>query len=362
MLSKGYDGGSKVMTQDERWRYASDAMEKRGGDSTAGSDDAGDMVRASYGLPTATTGYYAANDSHNEHPLIMWKGLTVSLTACILDGCTDEFLIGVDFLERHRATIDFEGSELRYSESRQEVVIPFRTDDGQNGVSVTAPDGEEGIFLPSGGCGSVMLAAAVTKVRNGKAPVPVINTHGGRVKLPSRRELGEWFPLDADMNVLEMNGELQRQRLKSWLSELGNDQDPLENEDDVNICTGDAKAKELVIRLLRSYRNLMNTETACPPATTVNVEHHIGTGNTSPIMLKRRRHAQTEDATVDENVDEMLGAGVVEESDGAWGFPVVLVKKRDGSVRFCVDYRALNRVTKRDVYPLPRIDETLEAL
>jgi hypothetical protein len=58
----------------------------------------------------------------------------------------------------------------------------------------------------------------------------------------------------------------------------------------------------------------------------------------------------------------MLNAGVIEEGDGAWGFPVVLVKKRDGEVRFCIDYRALNKVTKRDVYPLPRIDETLEAL
>lgn len=58
----------------------------------------------------------------------------------------------------------------------------------------------------------------------------------------------------------------------------------------------------------------------------------------------------------------MLQASVIEEGDGAWGFPVVLVRKKDGEVRVCVDYRALNKVTKKDVYPLPRIDETLEAL
>ncbi|KAE9169899.1 hypothetical protein PF004_g28046 [Phytophthora fragariae] len=58
----------------------------------------------------------------------------------------------------------------------------------------------------------------------------------------------------------------------------------------------------------------------------------------------------------------MLDAGVVEEGNGSWGFPVVLVKKRDGEVCFCIDYRALNKVTQRDVYPLPRIDETLESL
>eukprot|EP00644_Phytophthora_capsici_P019129 jgi/Phyca11/133501/e_gw1.514.1.1 len=79
-------------------------------------------------------------------------------------------------------------------------------------------------------------------------------------------------------------------------------------------------------------------------------------------MLKRRRQAQTDDAIVEENVQKMLAAGVIEEGNGAWGFPVVLVRKKDGEVRFCVDYRALNKITRKDVYPLPRIDETLEAL
>ncbi|OWZ03214.1 Retrovirus Polyprotein [Phytophthora megakarya] len=79
-------------------------------------------------------------------------------------------------------------------------------------------------------------------------------------------------------------------------------------------------------------------------------------------MQKRRRHAQAEDRVIEENVEKMLKAGVIEEGDGAWGFPVILVRKKNGEVRFSIDYRALNKVTKKDVYPLPRIDETLEAL
>ncbi|KAE8978307.1 hypothetical protein PR002_g24750 [Phytophthora rubi] len=79
-------------------------------------------------------------------------------------------------------------------------------------------------------------------------------------------------------------------------------------------------------------------------------------------MLKRRRQAHAEDAIIEDNVTKMLQAGVIEEGNGAWGVPVVLVRKKDGEVRFCIDYRALNKITKRDVYPLPRIDETLEAL
>uniref|UniRef100_H3G6K9 Reverse transcriptase domain-containing protein n=1 Tax=Phytophthora ramorum TaxID=164328 RepID=H3G6K9_PHYRM len=58
----------------------------------------------------------------------------------------------------------------------------------------------------------------------------------------------------------------------------------------------------------------------------------------------------------------MLNNEVIEPGEGAWGFPVVIVRKKDGSVRFCIDYRSLNAVTVKDVYPLPRVDETLEAL
>ncbi|GFV37775.1 hypothetical protein TNCV_3040331 [Trichonephila clavipes] len=58
----------------------------------------------------------------------------------------------------------------------------------------------------------------------------------------------------------------------------------------------------------------------------------------------------------------MLDEGIVQPSESPWSSPVVLVRKKDGSWRFCVDYRKLNSVTKKDVYPLPRIDDTLDCL
>ena len=58
----------------------------------------------------------------------------------------------------------------------------------------------------------------------------------------------------------------------------------------------------------------------------------------------------------------MLEQGVVQPSQSQWASPVVLVAKKDGSTCFCVDYHKLNAITKMDVYPSPRIDDSLDIL
>ena len=63
-----------------------------------------------------------------------------------------------------------------------------------------------------------------------------------------------------------------------------------------------------------------------------------------------------------QHAEEMLENGVGHPSTSPWASPIVLVIKKDGATCFCVDYRKLNDVTRKDAYPLPRIDETLDAL
>jgi len=65
---------------------------------------------------------------------------------------------------------------------------------------------------------------------------------------------------------------------------------------------------------------------------------------------------------VKKELQDMLQQGIIEPSSSEWSAPIVLVKKKDGSLRLCVDYRRLNGVSKMDAYPMPRIDELIDRL
>ena len=91
------------------------------------------------------------------------------------------------------------------------------------------------------------------------------------------------------------------------------------------------------------------------------VEHSIDTGTTTPIRCAPRRMSPQKIKKEETCVAEMLTGGQIEPSDSPWSAPVVLVTKKDGGTRFCIDYRRLNLATVKDAYPLPRIDDTLLA-
>lgn len=92
------------------------------------------------------------------------------------------------------------------------------------------------------------------------------------------------------------------------------------------------------------------------------IQHSIHTKAKFPIKQRYRPRNPAMQAIIDQEVDEMLAAGVIEPSHSAWSSPVVIVKKKDGKPRFCIDYRKLNEVSERDAYPLPQVTATLDKL
>ena len=92
------------------------------------------------------------------------------------------------------------------------------------------------------------------------------------------------------------------------------------------------------------------------------VEFEINTGDELPRKQAARRIPYAARKEVAEQLERMQKTGVIRPSSSPWSSPVVLVRKRDGTLRFCVDYRVLNSVTKPDVFPLPRINDLLDQL
>ena len=81
---------------------------------------------------------------------------------------------------------------------------------------------------------------------------------------------------------------------------------------------------------------------------------------TAPISKAPYRMAPIELKELKEQLVELLDKGFISPSASPWGAPVLFVKKKDGSLRLCIDYRELNRVTIKNKYPLPRIDDLFD--
>jgi len=88
---------------------------------------------------------------------------------------------------------------------------------------------------------------------------------------------------------------------------------------------------------------------------TTLVEQTIDTGDHRPIRQALRRHPIAQLETIDQHVDELLKNDFVQPAASPWASNVLLIKKKDGSYRLCVDYRAVNAVMYKDTYPLPHI-------
>ena len=124
----------------------------------------------------------------------------------------------------------------------------------------------------------------------------------------------------------------------------------------------DASQQHRLAAILLQYTDLFPAPGSTLTGHTDAVEHEIDTGHSAPIRCALRRLSPSKMKKEEECVADMLTGGQIEASVSHWSSPVVLVTKKDGGTRFCVDYRRLNDVTVKDAYPLPRIDDTLDML
>ena len=113
--------------------------------------------------------------------------------------------------------------------------------------------------------------------------------------------------------------------------------------------------------ILMSYQDVFSKSDLDLGLTTL-IKHRIDTNNAPPFRQPLRRFPPAHVEAISDHVDSMLKQGVIEPACSPYASNIVLVRKKDNTYRCCIDYRQLNSVTRKDAYPLPRIDVCLDAM
>ena len=172
---------------------------------------------------------------------------------------------------------------------------------------------------------------------DGSVPVRLLNPSWEDITVPGRTCLGRWSHLPEQ--TLVTNGE-------SGATEPSPTQTPdVPDLFDWSEFSGSDEEKEKLRALLLEFSDVVATSNEDVGQTDL-MAHKIDVDGAAPVKQPPRRLPFHKREEVRKHLDQMLAADVVEPSSSPWSSPVVLVKKPDGSLRFCIDYRALNNVTK----------------
>uniref|UniRef100_A0A0P4ZJF0 RNA-directed DNA polymerase n=2 Tax=Daphnia magna TaxID=35525 RepID=A0A0P4ZJF0_9CRUS len=136
---------------------------------------------------------------------------------------------------------------------------------------------------------------------------------------------------------------------------------PIESREPIVISEVDPEFQAPLSQLLNDFHDLFASKDSELGNTNL-IKHTIDTEGRGPIRQRPYRVTNNQRKLLEDKVQEMLDAKVIRYSQSPWASPVVLVEKKNGEIRFCVDYRKLNSITKKDSFPMPRIDETLDKL
>ena len=307
---------------------------------------------------------------------------------CIIAETSNDGLIGVDFMKEHGVVIDFSRNKIscdgkalptRFKQLNSRVcrvslaettIIPPSSRvilTGQtskplaNGIWMIEP------LSHSPGYQTILTAKVLTNACGSSIPVELMNPTDNEVKLERFTNLGyasriqeEDLLCSLDMKASSSCDEIDTKTkvTKSPKRKLSDELNELIEDIEENISGTDRKK---IRQLLLNNQEVFGTKEE-PFGRTDLVKHDIVTDGSQPIKQHMRRipfHLRPE---ADKEVSKMLNAGVIEPSSSPWAAPVVLVRKKDGTIRYCIDYRKLNDVTKKDSYPLPRIDDSLDVL
>ena len=198
-----------------------------------------------------------------------------------------------------------------------------------------------------------MMAHAVVRPVEGRMPVRILNLGADPVtmyqgtRIAHLETLGKAEIVDSTVATVQDQPAENSTDVEAKLWSMVEGNDSLDNTQ-----------KEYLYELLLSYGDIF-ARNKTDFGRTSKIKHSIDTGEAAPIRQHVRRVPPARREEMKKLLDDMLKKDVIRPS---WASPIVLVLKKYGSMRLCVDYRKLNAVTRKDAYPLPRVDDTLPSL
>ena len=283
-----------------------------------------------------------------------------------------EVILGLDWLVNNQVVIDTANMLMKFPDSKCQSLLMFDaalkdptvvvlSDDieipGRHEIVQTAhirnPIISESILEPNFDLAErgVLVASVLVKPKEQTVPIQIINPGVDTVKLYKGTNVGCLQQIDVEMvdPVLDSGGNANLNRI-SEQNELQFDLESLKPEE-----------RDQMSVLLKEYQDIFATNLS-EIGLTSQTEHKIETGDAAPIKQLPRRLPNALKPVVEEQVQEMLQNDVIEPSKSPWASPIVLVKKKDGTWRFCIDFRKLNEVTVKDAYPLPQVNDLIDTL
>ena len=310
-----------------------------------------------------------------------WIEIQVGRTTCpvhAVSGNTGQIkgILGMDFLLPTQGTLDFQTLELKLNGERirctdtqgsglcarvvvsettivpagHEVLVPGYVTGGKTSAGLGVIEPVERSEIADKG---MVVAQVLVRASGDALPIRVFNP-GKRECVVKKGTLAGLLTPVSEGDVEEVLPETptsdDRVEVPEHLADLF-----ARSQDGV-----DPIYRNNIARLLCKYQDIFSKGDS-DIGRTDWVRHQINTGDARPINERPRRFPPKEQDEIRRQVRDMVCNGTIEPSDSPWASNV-LVKKKDGTKRFCVDYRHLNAVTIKDAYPIPRIDESLDTL
>lgn len=308
-------------------------------------------------------------------PLTMSNGLTLKQQVVLAD-VEAPVILGFDFLQNHNCVLDAaQGTlsvdgEMLTCTPENKMSLVFRVALAE--TVIVPPESE--MILPGNIQGNPCYTCAVIEPNSSfvskhkdilvgrtlvdsnveRVPLRVVNLSTKPVQLYQNTSLANCQPSKAISEVEAKKvceGKMQSDELPEYLQVLWS-----------SCAENLTMEQQTLVKVLLQKNQKIFASSKDDLGQTGIVQHRIHTREALPCRQPPRRLPLSKKEAATEEVKRLLRQGIVEPSVSPWASPVVLVEKKDGSYRLCVDYRKLNAVTIKDSYPLPRIDDSIDAL